>query len=103
MSDVALRLLQAYRWPGNVRELLAVLESAHIRAGERRIEAQHLPADVRGVDGAGTDAGMIGERYRREIPEEDERAAKSARTAMLFSLSYGTLPVSLSNRMMPSE
>ena len=73
-SPLAMRLLQAYPWPGNVRELLAVLESAHIRAGERRIEAQHLSAEVRGVDGTGHDDGN-GERYRREIPQEDERAA----------------------------
>ena len=77
-SPLAMRLLQAYAWPGNVRELLAVLESAHIRAGERRIEAQHLPPDVRGVDEAG---GSPGERYRREMPEADERAAIEAALA----------------------
>lgn len=71
-SPLAMRLMQAYPWPGNVRELLAALESAHIRAGSRRIEAQHLPADVRGVEEPG---GFSGERYRREIPAEDERAA----------------------------
>ncbi len=69
-SPLAMRLLQAHDWPGNVRELFAVLESAHIRAGARRIEAQHLPAEVRG---AGESGG--GERYRRAIPVEDERAA----------------------------
>jgi two-component system response regulator HydG len=71
-SPLAMRLMQAYSWPGNVRELLAVLDSAHIRAGSRRIEAQYLPADVRGVEEGG---GMSGERYRREIPADDERAA----------------------------
>ena len=71
-SPLAMRLMQAYSWPGNVRELLAALDSAHIRAGSRRIEAQYLPADVRGVDEGG---GLSGERYRREIPAHDERAA----------------------------
>lgn len=70
-SPLAMRLLQAYDWPGNVRELLAVLESAHIQAGERRIEAQHLPQDVR--DSRGGAAG--GERYRSETPPDDEREA----------------------------
>jgi DNA-binding NtrC family response regulator len=70
-SPLAMRLLQAYDWPGNVRELLAVLESAHIQAGERRIEAQHLPPDVR--DSRGAPAG--GERYRSEAPPADERDA----------------------------
>jgi two-component system response regulator HydG len=71
-SPLAMRLLQAHRWPGNVRQLLAVLESAHIRAGERRIEAQHLPEEVR--DPAGRE-GASGERYRKEAPAEEERAA----------------------------
>ncbi len=71
-SPLAMRLMQAYSWPGNVRELLAALESAHINAGERRIEAQHLPADVRDSRG---EMGESGERYRREAPAEDERAA----------------------------
>lgn len=71
-SPLAMRLMQAYAWPGNVRELLAVLESAHIKAGERRIEAQHLPADVRDSRG---DAGERGERYKRDAPAQDERAA----------------------------
>jgi len=77
-SPLAMRLLQAYPWPGNVRQLLAVLESAHIRAGERRIEAQHLPADVRDGESRG-DVG--GERYRREVPEGDERVAIEAALA----------------------
>ena len=43
-----MRLLQAHPWPGNVRELFSVLESAFIRAeGGSRIEAQHLPAEIR--------------------------------------------------------
>jgi DNA-binding NtrC family response regulator len=71
-SPLAMRLLQAYPWPGNVRELLAVLESSHIQAGDRRIEAQHLPEDVRG---RGDGAPVDGERYRNERPPVDERTA----------------------------
>jgi two-component system response regulator HydG len=77
-SPLAMRLLQAYDWPGNVRELLSVLESAHIQAGGRRIEAQHLTADVRDARGERTDGS---ERYRRVSPAEDERAAISAALA----------------------
>jgi two-component system response regulator HydG len=71
-SPLAMRLLQAYAWPGNVRELLAVLENAHIRAGERRIGAQHLPADVRG---RAREAAGASERYRQARPAEAERDA----------------------------
>ena len=72
-SPMAMRILQAHAWPGNVRELFAALESAHIRAGDRRIEAQHLPAQVRGEAGDG--ATEETERYRCEQPPDDERAA----------------------------
>lgn len=77
-SPLAMRLLQAYRWPGNVRELLAALESAHIQAGERRIEAQHLPEHIRGARDGTSDSG---ERYRREQPLVDERQAIEAALA----------------------
>ena len=77
-SPLAMRLLQAHKWPGNVRELLAALESAHIQAGERRIEAQHLPEHVRG---ARDDVGESGERYRRAQPVVDERDAIQAALA----------------------
>ena len=71
-SPLAMRLLQAYPWPGNVRELFAVLESSHIQAGDRRIEAQHLPVDVRGPR---PDTASSGERYQSAVPTEEERAA----------------------------
>jgi len=73
-SPLAMRLLQAHPWPGNVRQLLAVLESSHIQAGERRIEAQHLPAELREARGEPAGGGGA-ERYRRAEPMEDERRA----------------------------
>jgi two-component system response regulator HydG len=73
-SPFAMRMLRAYSWPGNVRELFAMVESAAIRAGGERIEAQHLPRDVRD---ALKDIPIEGKevRYRAEDGEEDERAA----------------------------
>ncbi len=70
-SPLAIRQLQAHSWPGNVRELLSALESAHIQSGGRRIEAQHLPAEVRG--GRDVQQGP-GERYQVQSPPEVERA-----------------------------
>lgn len=73
-SPFAMRMLRAYNWPGNVRQLLAVVESAAIRAGGERIEAQHLPPEVR--DAPETGLGRRGEgRYRAAADDEDERAA----------------------------
>ena len=67
-SPFAMRLLRSYDWPGNVRELFAVVESASIRAGDRRIEAQHLAAELRGVE------SHDAPRYRAgsdDVPERD--------------------------------
>ncbi len=71
-SPLAMRHLQAHSWPGNVRELLAALESARIQSGGRRIEAQHLPAEVRGL---GVREDGPPERYRQNGATEDERTA----------------------------
>ncbi len=70
VSPFAMRLLRAYDWPGNVRELFAAVESAAIRAERGRIEAQHLPENVRRSLPSGTREGG---RYRAGGAEEDER------------------------------
>lgn len=67
-----MRLLQAYAWPGNVRELFSVLESAALRAGKGRVDAQHLPPEVRSTATEEHDALMA--RYRVAAADEDERA-----------------------------
>jgi DNA-binding NtrC family response regulator len=70
-SPLAMRMLRAYPWPGNVRELLAALESAAIRADGERIEAQHLPEEVRMV----LDRSAGADRYRSTATNDDERTA----------------------------
>jgi DNA-binding NtrC family response regulator len=69
-SPLAMRLLRTYGWPGNVRQLFAVVESAAIRAGGGRIEAQYLPDEIRLGD---RDRVSDGERYRT-VAEADERS-----------------------------
>lgn len=68
VSPLAMKMLRGHHWPGNVRELMAAIESAAIRAGEGRIQAQHLPEAVR----LGSDSGS-GERYARPDSEEEEK------------------------------
>jgi len=70
-SPFATRLLRAYDWPGNVRELFAVVERAAIHAGGARIEAQHLPAEVRGA----TEQPPTNPRYHAEPADAGEREA----------------------------
>ena len=78
LSPLAMRMLQSCAWPGNVRQLHAALESALVASGGARIEAQHLPADLRDARGV-TDQHA---RYKAEIREADERALiESALTA----------------------
>ncbi len=70
-SPFAMRILRAHPWPGNVRELLAAVESAAIRADGDRIEAQHLPLEIRTAsepDGVESDA-----RYQAKASGGDER------------------------------
>lgn len=77
-SPFAMRLLQAYDWPGNVRELFSVLESARIYSAGARIEAQHLPAEVR-LDG-GRPRPEAPRYSARLVSGEDE--AKAIRSAL---------------------
>jgi len=65
-SPLAMRLLQRHPWPGNVRELSAAVASALIRSGGARIEAQHLPPEIR--------EAPAGPRYHAATPAPDERA-----------------------------
>jgi len=74
-SPLAMRLLQSYAWPGNVRQLHAVLEHASILAGGGRLEAQHLPPEVR--EGR-SEAEPLESRYRADVPDGDERARITA-------------------------
>jgi DNA-binding NtrC family response regulator len=75
ISPLAMRLLQAHPWPGNVRELFSVLESALIRAeGGARIEAQHLPRELRDNEAAaGTSDLQTEGRYATSDSPEAER------------------------------
>ena len=54
ISDDALERLVRYAWPGNIRELRNVLERAMIIGrGAERVEAAHLPGEVREASGVG--------------------------------------------------
>ena len=73
-SPFAVRLLRSYDWPGNVRELMSVVESSVIRAEGGRVEAQHLPPEIRD-DSTGPGAGAGPDRYHSELSPEEEAAA----------------------------
>ncbi len=48
LSTDAMALLLAHDWPGNVRELENAIEHAFVLCRGRRIEARHLPEQLRG-------------------------------------------------------
>jgi len=99
-SPFAMRLLREYDWPGNVRQLFSVLEASAIHADFRRIEAQHLPAEIRSAARPSM-AGEHDARYRAADGDADERAAIAAaleatsgalaKTAELLGMSRTTL------------
>jgi len=98
VSPLAMRLLRAHPWPGNVRELFGVVESASIRAGGARIEAQHLPEAIRDPEGRG---GTVSEgRYQASDAGAERQAIEAAlaeaegsrtRAAELLGMSRTTL------------
>ena len=104
-SPFAVRLLREYDWPGNVRQLFATLEAAAIHADFHRIEAQHLPSELRAQAGSRGDTGARlsahEARYRVGSDEITERAAIEAalsetegalaRTAELLGMGRTTL------------
>lgn len=103
VSPLAMRLLEKHEWPGNVRELFGVVESAAVRAEANRIEAQHLPSELR-EDDSGAELGSAGRRegrYRAPTDAVDERAVilaaldetdgVRARAANLLGMSRTTL------------
>jgi two-component system response regulator AtoC len=86
-SPFTMRILQAYGWSGNVRELFSALESAAIRADGGRIEAQHLPSEIRersgkassgprteGGRGGGRPSARAPGRYAGALSPDEERA-----------------------------
>ena len=51
-------MLAAYSWPGNYRQLVSVLRTLHVLAGPAgRVDADMLPAELRGVASVGHVAG----------------------------------------------
>jgi transcriptional regulator with GAF, ATPase, and Fis domain len=104
-SSFAVRLLREFDWPGNVRQLFAVLEAAAIHADFKRIEAQHLPPELRAAPArrAVGDAGLLikDSRYRLNADASAERAVivaaldetngALARTAELLGMGRTTL------------
>jgi DNA-binding NtrC family response regulator len=72
-SPLAMRLLRAYDWPGNVRHLFGALERAAVEADYGRIEAQHLPVELRPANNSASE--LREQRYRGTVPADEERAA----------------------------
>lgn len=46
-SPEAMALMESYGWPGNVRELRNIVERMAILCDDERIDARHLPAEIR--------------------------------------------------------
>ncbi|HKS05322.1 MAG TPA: sigma-54 dependent transcriptional regulator [Gemmatimonadaceae bacterium] len=99
VSTDALDLIVRFAWPGNVRELRNVLERALLlAANEPELLPRHLPAELRGSAGPGTDAGALGDdlsidgAVKRHILRVLESAdGNRAKAAKLLGMSRQTL------------
>ena len=96
ISDEALDRLLHHPWPGNIRELRNVIERAMIVGrGEDRIEARHLPPDVRSSElpGAEYHVPMTLEEVERVHIERSLAAHNGNRThaAREMGISRATL------------
>ena len=69
ISGEVLSRFMDYSWPGNVRELEHVMEHAFVLCHGGTITLQHLPADIRASDAAGT--RPAGGESRRPVGPED--------------------------------
>ncbi len=63
-NDDAMGLLMAYGWPGNVRELRNVIERAILLESDEWILPEHLPIEIVGATGSGTQ--VLEARLNRE-------------------------------------
>ncbi len=95
-SDVARKLLAAYRWPGNVRELKNVIERALVFAKESLLNPEDFPESVRAAE-AGTPVGTTRlrslEEVQREVIEATLEATryKISKAAEILGISRKTL------------
>ncbi|MEW6668518.1 MAG: sigma 54-interacting transcriptional regulator [Thermodesulfobacteriota bacterium] len=100
VSEEAMEILQRYSWPGNVREIKNVVERAVSLAEGERIEANHLPYEVRNFEsrcrrGATPNLKNLADEldcYEKEVITEALRIAKGnmAKTARTLGISRST-------------
>jgi|JI10StandDraft_1071094.scaffolds.fasta_scaffold128400_2 DNA-binding NtrC family response regulator len=84
INPSAARLLLGYAWPYNVRELEKALESAWVLAEDGRIEARHLPDNVRNPGAAAPQrASSVGPTSSPRALSPDDEAQKAELLALL--------------------
>ncbi len=94
-SSEALQHLVKYYWRGNIRELRNVIESVCVEVGNRRIEADDLPQEIRGsrelvpVSSTGL-VGLTMEQVERLMIERTLQATGGNREQAAKMLNIGT-------------
>lgn len=89
ISPEAIALLEAFPWPGNVRELENCIRSAVIMA-ERVVEAEHLPAQIRGLPNKAVSPSPVAVRPGESLSQIRRRAADEAERAALVEILEAT-------------
>lgn len=83
----AMELMTSYDWPGNVRELKNVVQQLVLLAGGARIEAKHLPSNIRkatrAVKAMPSSPGPKGQRAGTSLKEETRELIDSHEAARI--------------------
>ncbi|MFO0838081.1 MAG: sigma-54 dependent transcriptional regulator [Phycisphaerae bacterium] len=95
ISAEALQHLVKYYWRGNIRELRSVIESLVVEVGDRRIEADDLPEEIRGSRelvpaSSGGLVGLTMEQVERMMIERTLQATQGNREQAAKMLNIGT-------------
>jgi len=90
ISDEALEVLQRYDWKGNVRELEHAIERAVLLAGEKKIELEHMPDEIRASDSR-ISALSLEEMEKQHIRRVLKSAADYEEAARILGIDTATL------------
>ena len=92
-----LSLLASYNWPGNIRELENLVERLVVLNRGKEIEAEKLPAEIKGETGA---AGTTEKRFKEAVMKFeaefirsalDKAGGKKSRAAKMLGIHRNTL------------
>lgn len=78
ISEEAMMVLTRFDWPGNVRQLMNVLQNMVIVAEGNRLEAHHLPPEVRQGSGVEVNDSVLSASSTLSLDQLEKQAIRNA-------------------------